>query len=47
MFDIGASNGVCVERLDVEDDGDDIQLEPQAGAKVGGLGWRGSVIIIK
>lgn len=37
VLDVGASEGVCVERLDVEDDGNDVKPEPQASAKVGGL----------
>lgn len=37
MLDVGASKGISVERLDVEDDGNDIKLEPQAGAKIRSL----------
>lgn len=37
VLQIGASDRFRVKRLDVEDDGDDVQLEPETGAKVGCL----------
>lgn len=37
VLQVGTSERFCVERLDVEDDGDDVQLEPETGAKVGCL----------
>ena len=37
VLQVGAGNGFGVERFDVEDDGNDVQLEPETGAKVGCL----------
>ena len=37
VLDVGASEGVSVERLDVEDDGNDVKLEPQTSAQIRGL----------
>ena len=37
VLDVGASKGVGVERLDVEDDGNNVKIEPQPSAKVRGL----------
>ena len=37
MLNVGTGEGFGVERLDVEDDGYDVQLQPKAGAKVGCL----------
>ena len=34
VFYVGASSGFGMERLDVEDHGDNVQLQPEAGAKV-------------
>ena len=35
MLDIGACHGICVELLDVEHDGDDVQFQPETSAQVG------------
>lgn len=37
MLDVGTSEGVSVERLDVEDDGNDIKVEPEASAEIRAL----------
>ena len=37
MLDVGASERVGVERFDVEDDGNNVKLKPQPGAKIRGL----------
>ena len=37
VLQVGTSERFRVERLDVEDDGDDVQLEPETGAKIGCL----------
>lgn len=37
VLDVGPGDGVGVVRLDVEDDGHDVELEPEPGAEVGGL----------
>ena len=37
VLDVGTSDRVSVERLDVEDDGDNIEVEPKMGAQVRGL----------
>lgn len=37
VLDVGASEGIGVERFDVEYDGNDVKFEPQASAKVWGL----------
>lgn len=34
VLQVGAGARFSVERLDVEDDGDDVQLQPETGAKV-------------
>ena len=34
VFQVGTSERFSVERLDVENDGHDVQLEPEAGTKV-------------
>lgn len=40
MFDVGTSDGVGVEWLDVKDNGNDVRLEPQACAQIRGLDGR-------
>jgi len=37
VLDVEASEGVSVERFDVEDDGNNVKLKPQPGAKVRSL----------
>lgn len=37
MLDIGTGDGVSVERLDIEDDGNDVKVEPEPRAQVGSL----------
>ena len=37
MLDIRASDGLGVEWLDVEDDGDDVHVKPETGTNIGGL----------
>lgn len=37
VLDVGTSDGIGVERLDVEDDGDDVEIEPETGAQIGSL----------
>ena len=37
MLDAWTNDGIGVERLDVEDDGDDVEIEPETSAQVRGL----------
>lgn len=37
MLYVGAGEGFRVERLDVKDNRDDVQFQPEAGAKIGCL----------
>ena len=37
MLDVGTSEGISVERLDVEDDGHNIKLEPETCAEIRAL----------
>lgn len=34
MLDVGTGEGVSLEGFDVEDDGNDVKIEPEASAKV-------------
>ena len=38
VLDVRAGYGIGVERLDIENDGNDVEIEPEAGAQVRGLG---------
>jgi len=37
VLDVGAGEGIGVERLDVEDDRNYVQVKPEAGAEIGSL----------
>lgn len=38
VLDVRTRNGICMEGLDVEDNGNDIHVEPKASAQIGSLG---------
>lgn len=37
MLDVGTGDGIGVEGFDVEDDGNNVQVKPEAGAEIGSL----------